>query len=116
MTYDITNPRLPGSVRFDQRCQPALFVLYLTCIYIYQQSEAVFISAMSFYGCLLGQLGRRLPLFWEDQGSSPHTITSYKIQDSFFLIYVLKEHVLASQRGPAAAGAIEGGVEPTGMT
>ena len=34
----------------------------------------------------------------------------------FLFIYVLKEHVLASQRGPAAAEAIEGGVEPTGMT
>ena len=33
-----------------------------------------------------------------------------------FLIYVLKEHVLASQGGPAAAGAIEGGVEPPGMS
>ncbi len=33
-----------------------------------------------------------------------------------FFIYVLKEHVLASQGGPAAAGAIEGGVEPPGIS
>ena len=33
----------------------------------------------------------------------------------YLFIYVIIEHLIASQRGPAAAGAIEGGVEPPGI-
>ena len=58
---------------------------------------------------LVGSVGKVFDFILGRPGfKSPHPL--------FFLIYVLKEHVLASQGDPAAAGAIEGGVEPPGIS
>ena len=66
---------------------------------------------------LAGLVGKASALNVRRPGfESPHCHFQQEMEFFFFLIYVLKEHVLASQRGPAAAEAIEGGVEPTGMT
>ena len=66
---------------------------------------------------LVGSVGKAFAIVLGRPGfESPHHHFLQETRFIFFYIYVLKEHVLASQRGPAAAGAIEGGVEPTGIS
>ena len=65
---------------------------------------------------LVGSVGKAFAIVLGRPGfESPHHHFKQETR-LIFLIYVLKEHVLASQRGPAAAGAIEGGVEPPGIS
>ena len=67
---------------------------------------------MSFLGCFLAWLGRRLPDYLKVQDSSPSRCNALIIinGDFFISFYVIIVHVKVSQLGPAAAGAAEGGV------
>ena len=86
------------------------------CIYIPTKCGSCHLS-YELLGMLIGLVGKASALnmgrpgFESSQGHL-HQETEF----IFFLSYVLKKHVLAFQRVPGAAGAIEGSVEPTGIS
>ena len=66
---------------------------------------------------LVGSVGKAFAIVLGRPGfESPHHHFQPATKFIFYFIYVLKEHVLASQGGSAAAGAIEGGVEHPGIS
>ena len=86
------------------------------CIYIPTKCGSCHLS-YELLGMLVGLVGKASALIVGRPGfESPHGHFQQETELIFFLIYVLKKHVSAFHRVPGAAGAIEGGVEPPGIS
>ena len=86
------------------------------CIYIPTKCGSCHLS-YELLGMLVELVGKASALIVGRPGfESPHGHFHQETELIFFLIYVLKKHVLAFQRVPGAAGAIDGSVEPTGIS